>query len=307
MSGRTSERGSILLLVVWIVAALAVMSAMLSIRARVFLRSQAYLNARTSGFLELEGGIQRAFYDILQLPTRKDLDPAQRNQTVFNYDIGGEKIKVVRIPVTSKLSIQTVRQDVWREIFMKYDKTEDEANDIIASIQDWVDRDNLLHPGGAEDDYYQSLPFPYYPHNNKIEDIRELLLIKGIDTEMFYGSDKYPPLTDFFTVRDTGGKLDINTAAPGLIQAMMKTTDDETDAIIAARNKKPFENIQELAELVSPNSFNLAIRYFTTTKNADIMTLRATILRGKQTLAMEETFQVQGRTIKWLERREWTY
>ncbi len=307
MPGHTSERGSILLLVVWIVAALAVLSAMLSIRARVFLRSQAYLNARTSGFLELEGGIQRAFYDILQLPTRKDLDPAQRNQMVFNYDIGGEKVKVVRIPVTSKLSIQTVRQDVWREIFMKYDKTEDEANDIIASIQDWVDRDNLLHPGGAEDDYYQGLPFPYYPHNNKIEDIRELLLIKGIDAEMFYGSDKYPPLTDFFTVRDTGGKLDINTAARGLIQAMMKTTDDETDAIIAARIKKPFENIQELAEFVSPNSFNLAIRYFTTTKNADIMTLRATILRGKQTLAVEETFQIQGRTIKWLERHEWTY
>ncbi len=307
MRNAASERGSILLLVLWIVAALAVLSAMLSLRTRVFFRSQAYLNARTGGFLELEGGIQRAFYDILQLPTRKDLDPAERNQSVFNYDIGGSKVKVVRIPVTSKLSIQKVRQDVWREIFMKYDKTEDEANDIIASIQDWVDRDNLLHPGGAEDDYYQGLPFPYFPHNNKIEDIRELLLIKGIDEEMFYGSDKYPPLTDFFTVREAGSKLDINAASRALIQAMMETTDEETDSIIAAREEKPFQTMSDLANLVSPNSFSNATRYFTTTRNADIMTLRATILRGKQTLAVEETFQVQGRTIKWLERHEWTY
>ncbi|PJB80368.1 MAG: hypothetical protein CO090_04260 [Acidobacteria bacterium CG_4_9_14_3_um_filter_49_7] len=307
MHVRSSERGSILLLVVWIVAAMAVLSAMLSLRARVFLRSQAYVNARTSGFLELEGGVQRAFYDILQLPTRKDLSPAQRRQSVFNYEIGGEKVKVTRIPVTSKLSIQKVRQDVWREIFMKYDKTEEEANDIIASIQDWVDKDNLLHPGGAEDDYYQGRSFPYYPHNGKIEDIRELLLIKGIDEEMFYGNDKYPALTDFFTVRDAADKLDINSASRALIQTMMETTDEETDAILAAREEQPFETMSDLANLVSPNSFNNANRYFTTTPNADIMTLRATILRGKQTLAVEETFQVQGRIIKWLERHEWTY
>ncbi|MCK5879054.1 MAG: general secretion pathway protein GspK [Holophagae bacterium] len=307
MHGRNSERGSILLLVIWIVAALAVLSAMLSLRSRVFLRSQAYLNARTSGFLELEGAIQRAFYDILQLPTRKDLEPGQRNQSVFNYEIGGEKVKVTRIPITSKLSIQKVRQEVWREIFMKYDKTEEEANDIIASLQDWVDKDNLLHPGGAEDDYYQGLSFPYYPHNNKIEDIRELLLVKGIDEEMFYGSDKYPALTEFFNVREAGDKLDINAASKALIQTMMETTDEETDAILAAREEKPFETMSDLANLVSPNSFNNATRYFTTTKNADIMTLRATILRGKQTLAVEETFQVEGRTIKWLERHEWTY
>jgi len=307
MHARSSERGSILLLVVWIVAAMAVLSAMLSLRARVFLRSQAYVNARTSGFLELEGGVQRAFYDILQLPTRKDLTPAQRHQSVFNYEIGGEKVKVTRIPVTSKLSIQKVRQDVWREIFMKYDKTEEEANDIIASIQDWVDKDNLLHPGGAEDDYYQGRSLPYYPHNGKIEDIRELLLIKGIDEEMFYGSEKYPALTDFFTVRDAGDKLDINSASRALIQTMMETTDEETDAILAAREEQPFETMSELANLVSPNSFNNATRYFTTTLNADIMTLRATIMRGKQALAVEETFQVKGRTIKWLERHEWTY
>ena len=302
-----SERGSILLLVVWVVAVLAVIATILSIRTRVFIRNTAYLNARTSGSLVLEGAIQRALYDILTLPARKDVEPRDRNPVRFQYTIGGEEIQVVKVPASAKLSIQTVRQDVWKEIFMVYGKTEEEAQEIIAAIQDWVDRDGLLHPGGAEDEHYQGESFPYYPHNDKIIDLRELILIKGIDDEMYFGSDAFPALTEFFTEREGGTRLDINSATRMVIQTLTKATDEEMDALMTARAESPFQTISETNEFLGPESFGLATRHFTTEKTADIIALRATLNRGGQTITLEEVFQLKGHMTKWLERREWTY
>ena len=307
MGARGSERGSILLLVVWIVAIMAVIATVLALRTKVFVRNTAYLGARTSGSLTLESAIQRALFDILTLPARQDLEPEERNPVRFQYKIGGETIHVQKIPASGKLSIGKVRQDVWKQIFMVYDLSEEEAQDVIASIQDWVDKDGLLHPGGAEDDYYQEQPFPYYPHNDRIMDLRELMLIKGIDEEMYYGSEKYPPLTEFFTIRDSGDRLDINTAAGAVIQVMTGATDEEMTALLAAREEAPFQTIHDLNEYLGPEAFQKATQYFTTDQTADIITLRAKLNRGRQTIALEEVFQLKGSTIKWLERREWTY
>ena len=307
MRGRGSERGSILLLVVWIVAVLAVIAAMLSIRTKVFIRNSAYINGRTSGSLVLEGGIQRALFDILTLPARRDVPPEEQNPIRFDYTINGEMIRVQKLSDAGKLSIHTVRQDVWKEIFMTYGKTEEEALEIVSSIMDWTDKDALLHPGGAEDDYYRDQPFPYYPDNDKMGDLRELLLIKGIDDEMVFGSERYPALTEFFTVRKGGTRLDLNSASRLVIQAMTGATDDEMDALLEARREKPFQTIHDVNPFLGPEAFQLATQYFTTEKTADIITLRATLNRGRQTIALEEVFQLNGRTIKWLERREWTY
>ena len=45
--------------------------------------------------------------------------------------------------------------------------------------------------GGAESDYYQSLDPPYYAKNGPIDELSELLLIKGIRDapELYWGSD----------------------------------------------------------------------------------------------------------------------
>jgi len=305
MDGRSSERGSILLLVVWVVAVLAVLAAILSVRTKVFIRNAACLNGRTAGHLALDGGIQRALYDLLVLPVRKDLEPEEKNRTRFEYDIDGETVTVELVPVASKLSLQKVRQQVWKEIFMSYGKSEEEALAIIAAIQDWVDRDDLLHPGGAEINEYQSLPFAYVPHNDKIVDIRELLLIQGIDEEMYYGSDEHPPLTDFFTEREAPDRMDINTAPAALVQVLTQATEEEMDAFLEAREARAFANMQEVAEVLGPDAFTRASRHFTTGASADIMTLRATMKKGRQTISLEETYQISGRTIRWLERREW--
>jgi type II secretory pathway component PulK len=63
--------------------------------------------------------------------------------------------------------------------------------EIIASIQDWIDPDNDTRMGGAESDYYQGMDPPYMAKNGPIDDLSELLMIKGIrdDPELYWGTD----------------------------------------------------------------------------------------------------------------------
>jgi type II secretory pathway component PulK len=58
---------------------------------------------------------------------------------------------------------------------------------IIASIQDWIDVDDETHVNGAESEYYQTLDPPYFAKNGPIDDLSELLFVKGITPEIYWG------------------------------------------------------------------------------------------------------------------------
>jgi type II secretory pathway component PulK len=62
---------------------------------------------------------------------------------------------------------------------------------IISSVQDWIDPDDDTRMGGAESDYYQGMDPPYVAKNGPIDDLSELLMIKGIkdNPELYWGSD----------------------------------------------------------------------------------------------------------------------
>jgi type II secretory pathway component PulK len=60
--------------------------------------------------------------------------------------------------------------------------------DIADAIIDWIDPDDSRFPYGAESScYYQTLSPPYRAKNAPADSIDELLLVKGITPEIFYG------------------------------------------------------------------------------------------------------------------------
>src|SRR5262249_27482853 len=77
------------------------------------------------------------------------------------------------------------------------------ANDVatpVASILDWIDTDDLQRMHGAESEYYQKLRIPYEPKNGFIDAPEELLKVRGITPELFYGTEGVPGLRDVFSV-----------------------------------------------------------------------------------------------------------
>jgi type II secretory pathway component PulK len=64
--------------------------------------------------------------------------------------------------------------------------------EIADSIVDWIDADKDPKTSGAEDEFYQTGQGPYgIPHlakNGRIDDISELLMIRGVSKAIYYGS-----------------------------------------------------------------------------------------------------------------------
>jgi hypothetical protein len=62
------------------------------------------------------------------------------------------------------------------------------ASTIEDSILDWRNPNTTAGFSGAKDDYYTHLNPPYYCKGGPIDDLSELLLIKGISPEIYWGS-----------------------------------------------------------------------------------------------------------------------
>ena len=105
---------------------------------------------------------------------------------------------------------------------------------VINSLKDWLDSGDdeaITGLSGAESAYYQDLNPPYESRNGPIADINDLLLIKGITPELYYGSGEKPGIADALTVHGMTpgagtsftfpGKININTAALPVLVAML--------------------------------------------------------------------------------------
>lgn len=79
---------------------------------------------------------------------------------------------------------------------------------VAAAIIDWRDRGSTPAPGGAEQEYYAALPHPYSPRNGPFQSVGELLLVRGVTPEMFFGTEETAGLTDMVTVCSFSSNLD---------------------------------------------------------------------------------------------------
>lgn len=109
----------------------------------------------------------------------------------------------------------------------------EEIEDILDSITDWLDPDDEITRFGAESSYYLSLEKPYTCRNGPMQSVEELRLVKGITTELFYGTEDTPGIRRFLTVHGDG-KVNINTAHPVVLWSLSERMDMEMAEDMAA-------------------------------------------------------------------------
>ncbi|SRR5579875_46379 len=121
-------------------------------------------------------------------------------------------------------------------------------HELLGALVDWLDRDNVVSPDGAEADYYLALPMPYEPRNGPMPTIGDLRMVRGVTDALFL------KLREFVTTAPTT-QININTAPPQVIAAVLaaRGIDPSLAAIIArARLAQPFTDVGQLAALM-PN------------------------------------------------------
>ena len=105
----------------------------------------------------------------------------------------------------------------------------EEVGNLIDAIKDWIDPDDEVTRFGAENGYYQSLERPYTCKNGPIDSLSQMLLIKGITKELFYGSKDRPGISNYLTVYGDG-RININTADPLVLSSLSDDIDMEMAA-----------------------------------------------------------------------------
>lgn len=173
-------------------------------------------------------------------PGEGEAPGAYRSPERQNIPLGGGTVTYTIEDENSKIPINQATRDTLVKVLTKAGLEIGEQRDIIAdSILDWIDTDKTHRLNGAENDYYQTLFPPHLAKNGPIENLDELLQVRGIDRELLYGSDRTTGLDAFFTVYDVN-VVNPNTASPEVLAALFP--EPQAQLIVNTREAKGFYN-----------------------------------------------------------------
>jgi type II secretory pathway component PulK len=181
------NKGLVIIAVLWMVVVLMVMTAILGRKSRLDMKvCVARIDAVRCKWA-CRAGIEKAIAVLNEDKTETDNDSAQdmwSNNAGDLNDVALEQCSftVQVIDESSKLNINTATKE---QLLGLRDMTEDIADAII----DWRDSDDTPSGLGVESGYYESLPYGYMAHNGPFRTIRELLLVKDVTEQLFYGED----------------------------------------------------------------------------------------------------------------------
>lgn len=250
------EEGIALVLVLLVIGALSVLILDLNYTTRVNLHLAENFLDDTKAFFLARGAIEAAIYwikeDEKKSPDYDAIcapgDPACENEWSLDnpgMEVEGGFVELKIRDEDGKVKINDLFKNNpgpnLSSFRLRLEKQLNLEPDVFASIQDWIDPNEDVSPYGAESDYYQALNPPYEIRNAPLLDLSELLMVKGIDNKIYDGkNDDHPVgLKDIFTVF-SGGKINVNTAPPEVLNALADGIDGET--IVKDREGVPFKS-----------------------------------------------------------------
>lgn len=179
------DKGLVIIAVLWMVVVLMVMCAILGRKSRLDMKICMARMESVRCKWACRAGIEKAMAVMSEDDTENDslLDVWSDNPEDFNDVALDQCVFTVRvIDEASKLNINTATKE---QLMGLPDMVEEIADAII----DWRDSDDTPSGAGVESGYYESLPYGYMAHNGSFRTIRELLEVKDVTEELFYGED----------------------------------------------------------------------------------------------------------------------
>ncbi len=279
---KCNSRGVALIMVLWVITILSVVVLEFSYAMRTEVNITINYQEELRLYAAAQGGVQRAIAELILkhdprvkqvLNAFKQEGAAKEGELPAEYQEWATDGREYPVPFdraecsvrvfgeAGKVNINRVSDAVLRKI-MGNVGLEGEARDLaVDAILDWRDPDDFIRVNGAENDYYRSLKDPYDCKNGNFDSVEELLLVRGISPELFYGPKAKPKegeeqaeepvgLKDIFSIYATGDQIDINSASIPVLRVVLGLPLEVCRQVVKAREEKAFENLQDLAARV---------------------------------------------------------
>jgi general secretion pathway protein K len=263
------RRGAILIVVLWVVLLLSLMVSTFAFTMHIETRLTSYhdreLKAKALAMagIELEkallaaktnkaGQVNSSDGSVRQFSTTTAdyySEPWRNNPDLVNHAPTGNPeegtFTVQVVDEQSRLNANVLTPEQWRMLLRLSGVDTDSANMIVDSIGDWIDKDSSNKLNGAEDDYYMGLSSdqngPYHCKNGSLDRIEELLLVRGMTPDIFYGHQTqssgevtYTGLAQFLTTAPFL-KINVNTASSQALQCIPGVTAQLAEQLIRYR------------------------------------------------------------------------
>jgi general secretion pathway protein K len=235
-----NTRGTILILVLWVVAMMALLSLAVGVMVRQSLKAAQKFDTREELRLAGDSCIRKAMAVLDQKPVRSLAADSLRSQwngcesnfkdvkigravcSVMHEGIPDQAVSERKtgpvygvVDENRKLNINTVKSPkILTRFFQRAASlAEKDAYAIAVSILDWIDEDDHPHDAGAESRYYELLDPPYRPKNAPFATLEEMMMVKGVTPGIFERVRPYLTVTG-------NGQLNLNTVSPIVLESL---------------------------------------------------------------------------------------
>jgi general secretion pathway protein K len=224
------QRGSALLAVLWLSAALAAIAFALSTTVRSETeRTSTAVDGLRSYYLA-SGAVYRAAVEMQwSLGANNPMIP--KGVPFVDYHFASGDVHVEIIPEAAKLDVNRVPVELLDRVLLALGVDPERAQEVAEAIDDW----RRPATDGPLDGYYLSLTPSFKARHASLEETEELLLVKGVTPDLFYGT--YIPaegevrpgaprlvrrtgLADCLSVYGAPDRVDANTADPAVMAAL---------------------------------------------------------------------------------------
>lgn len=272
------ERGVALLVVLWIFIFLFVVAFEFSTAVREEAAAAHRYSDETQGYYLAMAGFERGLYDFLnQQSGAGQLSQDHTKEDAFDghwrdENLGAGTFRFRLIDEGGKININRVNEETLRRVFTHLGVDAQVRDILVDSLMDWRDPDDLHRTNGAENDYYLSLSPPYTAKNGLFDRVEELLLIRGMTAELFYGYSDYEDqsregprrvgLREIFTVDSPIDRVNLRTADAEVIHALSGIPLDKCRAFVEERKKLSDKTLADLLPLLGLGAGDALLQLF---------------------------------------------
>ena len=280
-----NERGLALVLVLWFFIFLFVVAINFASSVREEGMAAHRYAEETEGYYLALAGFEQTLYRLLENPEvgeeseGRSGDVASAEFSFQTEDISdivdgkwregtlGKGLYRVRlVGEGGKVNINRADEVTLRRIFTNLGIDDSHATVLVDSIIDWRDEDDLHRLNGAENDYYLSLSPSYTAKNGPFDAVEDLLWVRGVTHEHFYGQiysgetggsarqsgtvARRVGLREIFTVDNPRNQLNLRTASAEVIHAVVGLSIEKACEFIEQRDELSETTLADVLELM---------------------------------------------------------
>jgi len=250
-----AQRGVALLAVLWLSVALSFIALSTSYLVRTEVEAASNRIESERSYYLARGGVEAAVYSLIrsagQPPEEAEFRPGQR---WLEYEFPEGVCRVEVVPENAKISINTAPPELLAALFASLGMPQDKSIDLAAAIVHW----RSARSSSVDDPldlYYAALPRPYPARHASLEHLEELLPVRGMTRDLFFGRmqqnsqgewRRWPALPDLLTTEVTGNAINPNYAAHEVLRALPGWNDTMAANVVRVRNVTPFTSLAEM-------------------------------------------------------------